>query len=412
MFLVVVAGYLSHPDDPLLLDGRFPWMWLAATVFAMRYGALLGMLSGFCLWVAWLLLYRETGANNFPTMLFVGGLVQVIVVGHFCDIWSDRVRRLRSANTYLRDSLVSLTNNHYLLRVSHERLEQDVLAKPATLHDAIEHIRNLPPSADSQTPFANAQAVLEFVATTCRITEASVFPVSDTGFSATAVALLGAPFELNIHDVLLVGCVEQRTLTHLRQSDRVNSAYLACVPIIGTSGRFMGVVAVRKMPFLALNMKNLELMLVLFNYYADGLEEYAVAAPTQTIAQSPHAFAVELGRLARMRKTSGIQSSLVGVVCPRGSVGNFLRDQVIQERRALDLLWPFTTERSQVVIVLMPLTDDRAVDRYFARVRSHVEKQLGMDCAGAGVTLYRADIEAEDPGVGLKNLLDRCRSHG
>ncbi|RTZ47695.1 hypothetical protein EKL30_01495 [Candidimonas sp. SYP-B2681] len=412
MVVVMAAGFLLEPPDPLFLDGSFPWIWLAANVFAMRYGALLGMLSGFCIWLGWLLLYPETGMNDFPTMLFVGGLVQVIVIGHFCDIWADRIRRLRSANNYLRDSLVSITNNHYLLRASHERLEQDALARPATLRDAIEHLRSLPAPAHSGTPFPNAQAVLEFVATACQITEAAVFPMSSKGFSSAAVASVGVPFELSVDDALVAACVEQRALTHLRQSESWDSAYLACVPIVGTSGNFMGILAVRRMPFLALNTRNLELLLVLFNYYADGLEEHAVAAPVQAIAQCPYGFAVELGRLARMRKASGIRSSLLGVVCPSGFSGDSLYDRLMQERRSLDLLWRFSSGRSHVVIVLMPFTDDRGIDGYLDRVNSNVKTQLDMDFTEAGVTLYRADVDAVNPGAGLKNLLGRCRSHG
>ncbi len=283
----MAAGYLFHPQDPLLLDASFPWIWLAANIFAMRYGALLGMLAGFCLWLGWLLHYRETGMEEFPTLLFIGGLVQVIVVGHFSDIWTHRLRRLRSANDYLRNSLVSITNNHYLLRASHERLEQDALAKPATLRDAIEYLRIQSPASASDTPFPNIQAVLEFVATNCQITEAGVFPLLKTGLSSEAAASVGVPFELNVHDTLLCGCVEQRALTHLRPSESWDSEYLACAPIISTSGHFMGVLAVKKMPFLALNTRNLELLLVLFNYYADGIEENAVAAPVHAITHAP-----------------------------------------------------------------------------------------------------------------------------
>src|SRR5690606_29064538 len=113
----------------------------------------------------------------FPTMLFVGGMAQLVIAGHFADIWSARGRRLKAMNTYLDDSLVSITNNHYLLRVSHERLERDILAKPFTLRDAIEHVRSLPVASGENATLPNADAILAFVANGCQISQASIFPV-------------------------------------------------------------------------------------------------------------------------------------------------------------------------------------------------------------------------------------------
>ncbi len=60
-------------------------------------------------------------------------------------------------------------------------------------------------------------------------------------------------------------------------------------------------------------------------------------------------------------------------------MGESICEQVSQDRCPLDLLWPFVTEHSQVVILLMPLTNDRGIDEYLAQIKPHVEGRIGVD---------------------------------
>lgn len=412
MILVMGGCYLIRPGDPLLLDIDFPWIWLAATVFALRYGALLGVVAGLCVALAWVVFYGADGATVFPTMFFVGGLTQLVITGHFCDVWSNRANSLQGVNKYLNDRLVSITNNHYLLRISHERLERDLLSKPSTLRDAVSYLRSLPASNVQNEPLPNAQAMLEFAAMSCQVGVASIFPVTPSGLSQEAMASVGESFELNADDPLLRECVEKRTLSHLRHIDAQESAYLACVPIISASDQMMGVLVVRHMPFLSLNFDNLQLLLVLLNYYADGIEQHAVVTQVQKIVpECPYDFALELGRLAHTRQVGGVQSSLLALVFPRGTIANSLFDQVVRQRRTLDLLWTFSTELTQVLVVLMPLTDENGIDGYLLRVENNLKTQFDTDLAHAHVEVHSAAVDAGAPGVGLEELLVRCGHH-
>ena len=412
MILVFGVCYLIRPGDPLLLGINFPWIWLAATVFALRYGALLGVLAGLCVALAWLVFYGDAGAAAFPAMFFVGGLTQLVITGHFCDVWANRANRLQSVNNYLNDRLVSITNNHYLLRVSRERLERDLLSKPSTLRDAVGYLRSLSASNVQSDPLPNAQSMLEFAALSCQIGVASIFPVTRNGLAQQAIASVGERFELNADDPLLRECVEKRALAHLRHIDAQESAYLACVPIIAASDQMTGVLVVRRMPFLSLNFDNLQLLLVLLNYYADGIEQQAVVTQVQkVVAECPYDFALELGRLAHMRQVSGVHSSLVALVFPRGTIGDSLFDQVVRQRRTLDLLWAFSTEQTQVVVVLMPLTDENGIDGYLLRIESNLKTQFDTDLAQAHVAVHSAAVDDAAPGVGLEKLLVRCGHH-
>src|SRR5690606_19383549 len=136
MGLIFACSYLLRPQDPLFMESEFPWLWLPATVFALRYGAILGALAGLSVAAAWIWCCVLSTGDYSPIAQSGGVMALLVVVGHFCDLWEARTRRLKALNTYLGESLRSLTSHHSLLKLSHQRLERDSLTKPLTLRDA------------------------------------------------------------------------------------------------------------------------------------------------------------------------------------------------------------------------------------------------------------------------------------
>lgn len=412
MVIIIGACYVIRPADPLLLALEFPWIWVAAAVFALRYGALLGVLAGLCIAAGWVVLYSLADSVLFPSMWFVGGLTLVIISGHFCDVWAYRAHRLESMNDYLSDRLVAITNNHYLLRISHDRLEKDLLSKPSTLRDAVGYLRSLSASNLKNEPLPNAQVMLEFAALSCQIDVASIFLSTQGNLVPQPIAWVGEHFDLNIHDPLLRECVEKHALAHLHHIDATESDYLACVPIIASSGQLKGVLVVRNMRFLSLSFDNLQLLLVLLNYYADGIDQQAIVKPVQHIvAQCPYDFSLEMGRLAHMQQVSGVESSLVALVFPRKTIADSLFDQVVRQHRTLDLFWSLSTEEAQVAVILMPLTNETGVAGYLLRLENSLKLQFNTDLVEARVAVHSAVVDADNPGLELKGLLELCGYH-
>lgn len=421
MALAVAVGWLLRPSDPLLVSLGFPWMWIVALVLALRYGALLGVVAGLLLAVAWYGFHGRLG-QPFPSMFFVGGFTLVVIGGHFCDIWANRATRARGINAYLNDRLVAITNNHYLLRVSHERLERDLLTKPSTMRDAITRLRELTVSHAGQgtdeakaiATLPNAQPMLEFAALTCQIEVASIFPVQRGRVVPNAVARVGEAFDPVVDDPLVNTCLREGTLSHVRDDTAVgeSSAYIVCAPLTDADGNINGILIVRRMPFLSLNHDNLQLLLVLLAYYADGVSQQTlVDAVREGVPQAPYDFALELGRLARMKRQSGIESSLVALVFPRGASGDSLFEQTVRQRRALDALWTHSTDKSQTAIALMPITDENGIDGYLIRIENLLRQQYDVDFQRAHIAVHSAHVDARSPGDGLRKLLERCDDH-
>jgi hypothetical protein len=413
MILVFSCGHILRPADPLLLGLDFPWIWLIAAVFALRYGALIGVLAGLCVMAEWFVFYGKAGDSAFPTMLFMGGMAQLIITGHFCDLWAGRLTRLRLMCSHQEERLASITVNHYLLRESHDRLERELVSRPFTLRDALDRLRSLPASANADTMLPNAEAILRLAASGCQISEASIFAGAPGSLEVQPVASIGEPFALDQDDPLLRQCLDKCSLSHLRQSESAHGSYLVCAPIMAASGRMMGVLVVRQMAFLSLNAENLQLLLVLLNYYADGLEQRALVEPIRrSLPQCPYDFALEVARLARIRRISGVPSAMVGLVVPRSSAGGLLVQKLRQAHGSPDLLWAYDLEHAHVLVALLPFADDQGIDDYLSRIEQGVKARSDTDLTRAGVSVYRGQVEVAGPCHGMMPLLAQCKRHG
>jgi polysaccharide biosynthesis protein PelD len=406
MVIVLAVAHWISPDDPLLLKAGFPWLWLACLVVSLRYGSLLGLLSGAIVLGAWALFHSHAG---FPALFFAGGLIMTILAGHFGDTWGSRAARASSLNDYLNDRLVALTNSHYLLRLSHERLEKDLLSRPTTLRDSITELRRLSIASEASKK-DGTQGLLEFVAQACQIEVAALYPVRDGKASGEALARIGDAFELETHDELVTHAMQTLSVAHLKDTDGVVpvSQYLVCAPLVSADGELRALLIVKRMPFLSLNFDNLQLLLVLLGYYADGVEHSSfVQHIIDRVPNVPHEFALDLSRLSRLQQQSGVASSLVALVFPRDEAGDSLFEHVMRRRRSLDVMWPVQTASKSVLLNHMPATDTTGIDGYLARIESSLTAQFNTDLERARIGVHTLHLEGGEPGAALARLLKR-----
>ncbi|CAB3774874.1 hypothetical protein LMG29542_08256 [Paraburkholderia humisilvae] len=359
-------------------------------------------------------------------MFFTGGLLQTIIAGHFGDIWGARAQRADALNGYLNDRLVAMTNSHYLMRLSHERLEKDLLSKPTTLRDSITELRRLSVAHGLELPqtlprtraageIPGTRELLEFVAQACQIEVAALYPVRDGKAGTAALARLGDAFELDPHDELVARALDTKSVAHLRSDERPVSqtSLLVCAPLVAADGNVLALLAIRRMPFLSLNFDNLQLLLVLLGYYADGVEHsQQVRDILQVVPDCPYDFALDMSRLARLVRSAGIASSLVALVFPHDDAGDSFFEHVMRRRRSLDLLWPIRTDGRSVLINLMPATDETGVDGYLARIEASLRVQFNVDLEGARIGVHTLHLGSGAAGPALRGLLTRSGIDG
>jgi hypothetical protein len=356
-------------------------------------------------------------------MFFLGGLLLVLTSGQFGDVWGTRLARARAVNRYLDERLAALTKNHYLLRISHARLENDLLARPTTLRDTLSQMRAVAMGDAArggvdqpETTLPGAQPMLQVVAQACQIEGAALFACDGERISPQAAASIGPAFELNLDDPLVRHCLDTRELAHLRSSGLQQDAetrYVAVAPVLAGSDRLIGVLVVERMPFLSLTYENLQLLMVLMGYYADGVEHGQATHGIQALMPAiPYAFALDYARLSRLRQETGVESSVVALVFDLDEARDALFEQVVRSRRALDVAWPARSPRQRAMLTLMPLSDSQAVSAYLVRIEDMLRAQFGTDFATSHIGVYSLTVPATGAEDALVRLLQRCQIDG
>ncbi|KVO60766.1 PelD GGDEF domain-containing protein [Burkholderia stagnalis] len=414
--LVFALCRVLSPADPLLLGKAFPWMWLLPLFVALRYGTVAGLGGALLLVGAWGVFYaRLPLVDVFPRDFFVGGFITMLVAGQFSDTWATRLSQARTSNAYLSERLSVLTNNQFLLRLSHDQLEQDLLVRPATLRDALARLRDMMLEDSVSTPAAplpGAQRFLETVTQACQIEAAQIHAVRDGQLVAAPVAGIGTPFEFDAYDPLVIAALDELSLAHLQSldaRDRARTRYVACAPLIGAGEDVVGMLVVSQLPFLALTTDNLQLLIVMSSYYANGVRHAALTHDLlQAFPDCPYDFALEYARLADLRRTNGVASSVVMLQFDASRQAQAIFEHVERANLDFHVQWALHAGGKCALVFIMPLCDEVAVEAQLQRIETDVRDQYGIGFAEARIVARWSPLDGTPSDGALRQLLAAC----
>lgn len=414
--LAVGIGIWVNPLDPLWIGGSFPWVWLAPMLLALRYGPFPGLAAATLLFLGWLF-FNDTAwiGGEFPKLFFLGGLITVMLCGEFSSLWVARARRAETTQAYLDQRLEFVTHQYYLLRLSHDRLEQDMISRPMSMRDALTTLRGLTLAKDG--PLPGADGLLRLFAQYCQLEVAALYLAQGEALVASPVASLGQPAPLDRADPLLVRALENDALWHVQSlqaggPDTTPSRYLIVAPLTTLDGVRHGVLTVERLPFFALHQEMLQTLNLMLSYYTDGLAMRHLAARIQAIwPDCPVEFASELERLHRVARDSTIPSLIVALEFSHDAAGKAINDMAFaiqRQKRLLDVNWLIESPARTVLVTLMPLAGDAAAEGYFARIDQLVRQQSAASMLDAGIFPHRKLVDAAPAAEQLTQLLAFC----
>ncbi|HEX5360142.1 MAG TPA: PelD GGDEF domain-containing protein, partial [Fluviicoccus sp.] len=409
LITLLTASILS-PADPLWTSAGFPWLWLTPAILAMRYGSIAALGSAGIFFLEWSLLQRSGAIQDaFPGQYFLGGLILTLIAGQFADVWITRFKRNSAANRYLRQRLVSLTRSHYLLRFSHERLEQDLLTKPVTLRDSLLHLRLLvleEPPGNGGLPAVDE--LMRILTQACQLEVASLHRDVRGSLQLTPSAALGAAQALDLQDPLVRHAMQHRELCHIQTTgiDNPGSRYLVVAPLMNADGERIGLLAVERMPFLSLNSECLQFLGVTLGYYADTASQLpGVRDLLRMLPECPLQFASELYRLERVQRECRMDSTVVALVFEGGAAQKHLLDEAARQHQQLDVSWIIQGSGRHILITLLPLFAGNAVPGYLGRIEKQLQAQFGGgSLAESGIRHRSAQLGQQPAAVLITGL--------
>src|SRR5258708_11115983 len=143
-------------------------------------------------------------------------------------LWRARIRRARTAQNYMDQRTEQLIRQHYLLRLSHDRLEQELIGRPVSMRDAINVLSGLSGAE------GDAQSLLNLLSRFSQISVASLVPVRNEVLDPTPIAQLGGERPIHVHDPLVRQSLDSHVLCHVSQSmaEGQQTQYIVVAPML------------------------------------------------------------------------------------------------------------------------------------------------------------------------------------
>lgn len=387
--LLITAFFLAfsvwhRPDDPFYLTGNFPWPVLAPLLVGLRYGFFMALISALLI-IAALGFHLRLGyeaTREFPYVWTVGVLGISLLAGEFRDYWGRQRQKLEASNDYRGSRLEEFTRNYYLLKVSHDRLEQQLAGSSSSLREALRRLyAQIGDASQSGMNHETASLMLQLLARYGQLQIAGIYAVHDGRPDDEPLATIGRFRTVNMKDSLLQHALVERKLvsvqTEFRQRmDDLDTDLLAAIPLIDSEDRFIGLCIIEAMPFFSFEARSLRLLAILAGHMADIVHEQAEVAA----GGSPEwrSFRRHLARVGRDAEGFGLPAAMVGLPLPENRNGQLIADHIQKIRRGLDVVAEHRSDGWRYMVVLMPLTDELGLAGYLQRLDDGLREQLGL----------------------------------
>ena len=386
--LFVFLSFVSNPDNPFYINEGFPWPWLGPWLIGLRYGVGYGAAAALGLLATWAVI---AGSPQFPRLYFLGGAIATLIAGEFGSFWRLQVLRLKESQHFLNDKVERLTRRLYLVKLSHDELEYEMVDRPGTLRESLIELRVLMDRHTQENPLEaaglpGAQYMLDFVVQHCRIESAAMYAVRmEPTIELTRVAVAGRMHDPANDDPMVVRALESGYQVHLQDAlmeSVPNNQLIAATPLISSERQPFGLVAIGSMPFTALTTDNLQTIAVLIESYADYLRLSLNAS--EILSQwpdAPRGLAGEFAWLARLFNEFGLASRCV-VWRVKHAREQEMLDEVLQLHSRGETAWRWPPDKKAekhkpCVIALVPFSDAAGVRIYKQRIFDSMDRSFG-----------------------------------
>ena len=408
--LTPTAGYLFSRDDPFFVLADFPWLWFGPLLVALRYGVAPALSSVVFLVVLWFgTSFSGLITADFPLHFMLGGALLTLIAGQFSTVWATKLRRSDLLSGHASERFEQLSMAYFVMRHSHDQLEQNLIMRPVTLRQAIVELRALLAGGSGAISRDLAQELLVLLTHYCSLSSAAIYELHNGVPDTEPLAQCGKGAPLRKDDLLLRSAIESGH-TAYQAANRLNSedqsCYLVAAPIRTSSGCLLGVLLVTDMPFMALHRETLQILAVLLAYSADNVEAAGIAGTLITVySDCPSAFGAELVKMTRLKRELDITSTLVVINLSPGPQRDELCLLLERQQRGLDHSWRRDIGWGVQFVTLMPFSGTASAEGYQARLDSVLKKQCQMSLQSPGISYKHTLVSGEEPLTQLANLL-------
>ncbi len=412
---VLVLG-LSHwmvPGDPYLAKTAFPWIWVVSVLLALRYGTWSGLLS---VGIVLTSLFVEMNLGRLtdgtvPKTYVIGGVLFIAICGEFGSRWNMSLKQMEERNDYLDQRLQETSRAYHLLGMSHHQLEENLVSQPLTLRDALKRLRGMLMDETDEIPAAAAQRFLQLLTQFFQLEVAALYSTIHANGEAVPLASVGAIGPFLNDDPLVHHARTTKEFSHVMMPGSIsvtNTQYLIVAPCMASNGVIVSWFVVDRMRFLSLHGDSLHMVKIFLHYFADGFQAAVLARPIlEQFPNCPVGFARELPRLVRLQYELGLNSRIVTFDVESETMKEELVFHILHHTRGLDVTWDIKDDDSRRLCILLPFSDDAAVEGYLSRIQQLVRERFGMGFQDANIRVNVRGLQEHNPSIIIQELVER-----
>lgn len=384
--LFVFIGALNRPDDPFYLTGSFSWPALAPLLVALRYGFFMGLVSALLLLGTVGIAFRMAlvPGGEFPYVWSTGILAVSLLAGEFRDYWERQADKLKASNRYRQVRLEEFTRNFYLLKVSHDRLEQQIAGSSSSLREALRRLYHEIAHANGRgLNSETGDLMLQLLVRYGQLQIAAIYGVNNDTLAEQPVARIGNFNDVHKQDPLLQHALQERKLVSLQSEYRqkleeLDTNLLLAIPLITSQQTVIGMVVVEAMPFFNFQPKTLRLLAILTGHMADIVHQQAHISPEADTEWQQFRF--QMDRADCDARDHKLPAAVVHFSFASDPDAETVTARIRQLRRGLDVIAELPDKNGHQLAILLPLTDELGQTAYLQRleddIRTHTGKTL------------------------------------
>jgi len=405
--LILFSGYWIDGEDVFFIGVEFPWLWLAPLLVALMHGVIYGISSALMLICSTsaLIHFQFLEPPEYPLVYSMGMMSLTLLCGEFSDVWSQRIASLSATSKYLSDRVKEMERSYLFIKISHDHLEKECLKKPLSLHSHSINIRDqLSQLQSNQTALSELESLseqlIQLFVTFGYLSEVSLHSVSDElNVKETPLASVGSVIRLNKNDPLLVEALRRKKVVSLSETQRKirgeAGRLLVVVPIVDLEKKIWAILAIKKMPFWAFHLNNLQVLAVIGNHIGDLLLGRIREGRD---VQKSHVFVSELKRCILDRRRYGLEATLLEFRFRSDVRTKTLKKWIFKHRLGLSVVVSRHRENRDIgVLMLLPLMGEKNCQLYLKKLESELKNSFGFNTfRAAGIELVWRSVRSSD----------------
>ena len=379
--LSIISWFFIDRENGTIAQHYFFWPMVGPLLIALRYGFSKGLQCFAFMTIVMYLTQKFAIADiNFSLPILIGSGLIVMISGEFTDYWRKKIKTNEMNYRYMEQKLQNFTQSYYLLKTSHDQLEQRAAGKLVSLRTSIQMLQKTALSKESNRLDNLGEECLHVLSDIVGMYEAGIYLVKHNVIEPHCISYIGEEHRFVNDDPMLIEMLDKKrifTPANINDFEEQDLHYQLVIPLIDSSGELQGVVLAEKVKFVALTDANLALISLVASYMANFMSEKLYTPVLK--AEQFSIFNQYLEQLHWNKANYGVDSALV-VFIDRSREQALPIKKFIDYRRGADIYWNCYTENGEkAMVALLPMTTVFEAKQFIDRLLGVVKNKYDAD---------------------------------